>query len=829
MASRKGFTNLEAGERILPLSERASRFLGNAVSMVTNGGLKQLDEDLKDEALVKGGSIGWSRSDYGGAPAISCSVHRVTNIEEDLLLSHPLVRVHFVDARSGQYIPKLQKSSFAVSHNEASTVLINSDPAKPPTRTRVEVPFVGPQLTSPQYIQKANAPLSWEESLVWNHEFTSLLNRHVVILFELLDFGGAITGENSNSDDGFYNIAWAYLRAVKGDGTPNIFPGKKLKLQLYRYQKYDDFVTKSVLRAMGIGGKHNEIPTPSVFINFLMKNPICYRGYLEVTVSPFEMPETTEVRLRSRVPYEREINTLDLLDAEKNAEDLKDGKEGEKNSETQMTDLQRRALIRARADHKPCLLPDALLHKIPSGPQGSTVIAFSPNGRFLAAGCADGITFPVRVINVENGSVVQMMEGHHGLIHSVSWSPDSSLIITASADGTVKIWSLAGSSGKELGGLEATLEHKPKTYVYCAIFHPTEPLIYTGAFDRKIRVWRYDVSAQSASLLGSIEGDRPAHQSHVNVLLFDNKGERLFSADGAGGLCQWRCSTNPSDVRSYSFIRNIQEDDLSGKFISSLALHPITQNQILVTADHHTQVLIDLRSFKTLQTYIGIQVVDNIIKSKFSPDGKYVISGSESGNVCLWNTKTGVKVKDTLWAIRYPNPLLGVDWSSNEHLVALCAFGEDCPILFYAAEHTSAVDLINSESADQYPRGKERGEGDDGGSSVMGSTFGSGGYGRDKTRSDDAESVGSNVSGTPSRRTRTPGSRRPERERSLGPLSEDGEGKMRDEDGPTRSSSSRRARERSSRGRAEESESDTSLSPPSRRNRSSRRKDDDSD
>src|SRR4051794_41068225 len=95
---------------------------------------------------------------------------------------------------------------------------------------------------------------------------------------------------------------------------------------------------------------------------------------------------------------------------------------------------------------------------------------------------------------------------------------------------------------------------------------------------------------------------------------------------------------------------------------------------VMFQGDYHTLMMVDLRTFKVLQNYMGVEVSDNLIKSSFSPDGKFVISGSENGQLCCWNSKTGVKQGDKIWSIRYGKPLLGVDWSQHEHLVALCSY-----------------------------------------------------------------------------------------------------------------------------------------------------------
>ena len=54
------------------------------------------------------------------------------------------------------------------------------------------------------------------------------------ILYLVLDFGGAIPVDQLNKD-GFYPIAWGFIRVNSSAGGLNIGPEKNLKLQLYKY------------------------------------------------------------------------------------------------------------------------------------------------------------------------------------------------------------------------------------------------------------------------------------------------------------------------------------------------------------------------------------------------------------------------------------------------------------------------------------------------------------------------------------------------------------------------------------------------------------------
>ena len=66
-------------------------------------------------------------------------------------------------------------------------------------------------------------------------------------------------------------------------------------------------------------------------------------------------------------------------------------------------------------------------------------LAFSPDGRFLAAGAADG---EVRVWTVEDGKPVATFKGHRGPILGLVFAPAGKLLWSGSGDQTVRAWRL---------------------------------------------------------------------------------------------------------------------------------------------------------------------------------------------------------------------------------------------------------------------------------------------------------------------------------------------------------------------------------------------------
>jgi WD40 repeat protein len=92
----------------------------------------------------------------------------------------------------------------------------------------------------------------------------------------------------------------------------------------------------------------------------------------------------------------------------------------------------------------------------------SSPAAFSPDGRVMAAGCADDA---IRLWEVDTGKLISTCTGHKQAVSSLAFAPDGKTLASASDDSTLKFWNLATQQElltiRRLGGTLRSLLFSP--------------------------------------------------------------------------------------------------------------------------------------------------------------------------------------------------------------------------------------------------------------------------------------------------------------------------------------------------------------------------------
>jgi WD40 repeat protein len=199
------------------------------------------------------------------------------------------------------------------------------------------------------------------------------------------------------------------------------------------------------------------------------------------------------------------------------------------------------------------------------------------------------------------------LEGHLSGVNNATFSPDRSLIASASADTTIKLWRLDGSLVKTLSGHEAV--------VNSVSFSPDGQIIASASQDKTVKLW-----SREGQLLKTLSG----HEAVVNSVSFSPDGQIIASASSDKTVKLWS--------RDGKLLKTLQKHSNA---VLGIAWSP--DGQTIASASTDKTVQLWSRDGKLLTT---LQGHDDAVKSvAWSPDGKIIASASLDQTIKLWSLK----------------------------------------------------------------------------------------------------------------------------------------------------------------------------------------------
>lgn len=275
-----------------------------------------------------------------------------------------------------------------------------------------------------------------------------------------------------------------------------------------------------------------------------------------------------------------------------------------------------------------------------------TSVTWSPDGRFLATGCYDGMA---RIWD-NQGNLVTLLREHTGPVFSLKWNKAGNYILSGSYDRRAIVWNAATGEMVKSFMLHAG--------PVLDVDWKDADVFATCSSDRVIYICRVS-SAEPNTAAQTLSG----HQDEVNAVCWSPGGALLASCSDDSTAKIWTAESGLKfDLKGHA------------KEIFTLRWTPTGAG----SANPTKELYLCTASFDgTVKVWSGEsgEMVYNLCKQVQpvyslapSPNGEFIATGSLGGNVSIWSLTRGELLKETQGS----GDTFDVSWSYDGSLLCSC-------------------------------------------------------------------------------------------------------------------------------------------------------------
>lgn len=243
------------------------------------------------------------------------------------------------------------------------------------------------------------------------------------------------------------------------------------------------------------------------------------------------------------------------------------------------------------------------------------IAIFSPSGRRVVTGRADGIS---QVWDAGSADPVTPPLESKELLHDAAFSPDETVVATASADRSTRLWEIP--SGKLLREISGHGD------VQCVAFSPDGRKFARGLYSGTAQVF----DSESGTAIGL----ELKHAASVNALCFSPDGALVATASLDYTARFWNSETGEpvgQIMRHHGWVRRGEFSRDGRRFVTA--------------SPDGTAKVWDSTTGKELMT---LRHSAGVLEATFDPSGRYIATGSADKAAWLWDANTGELLTEPL-------------------------------------------------------------------------------------------------------------------------------------------------------------------------------------
>ena len=298
--------------------------------------------------------------------------------------------------------------------------------------------------------------------------------------------------------------------------------------------------------------------------------------------------------------------------------------------------------------------------------QACSVVAVQFSNRdktHLACACQNG-TLSVFSLANNPPTLECTLKGHKGPVNDFDWSASNDFIVSASSDGTCRLWRTS------TGACLREIVDSSTVKTLCCKFHPhNNNLLVIGNSKAQVRI--FNVSTGMAIKDGSSKT-----AGAVLCLTFDSTGTHLWAGDNKGSMYLFQLNYVTGKLQRLNRIVVSTAGMITSISYRTWINREASDPSILVSCTDGFLRLFRIHTDGNLfmKRKFTVKHTSQPIRSAFCPlmsflQGACVVTGGEDANVYFFDTETGVVVNRLQG---HSSPVLCVCWAYDESLLASC-------------------------------------------------------------------------------------------------------------------------------------------------------------